>query len=320
MFFFKIYAFASVNIISWWGYIDYELISQLSLECKSKISYDEYYSIKDFLRRYKKHNYSIIIFPAQIYNLISQEINDKGINLNDIRNEYHPEILNLFNRQVYTKNVAIYSLGITGFIYNPLHIHIDRNDEVKNIFQNAKDKKIAVIDDPIESLHLISQSTENGNDFEVEKNFNNLIKGTKYLITNDTIKIVKDKNFAFAYSWVGTSLKRMSENPHLKFTSIPKLSYISADFIATLDKNKDTECVAKKLASKEFLDPVLTRTFYFSPYGIPEKIQDKKYLSEYEDFIDNHHLLKWLPVLKKEDYQKKINLWEKIKIDMSNKI
>jgi hypothetical protein len=312
-------AFSSVNIISWWNYLDKNTISKLQNKCKTSVSLDEYYSSDEFLRRFQKQKYSIVIFPGGVYNLISDKIGNTGINFGDIKSSYHSNVLYSFNRQNFSNNIGIFALGITGFLYDPKKIVIDTNENFKSIFLKAKDKKIALIDDPFESLKLISFERKILNVDDGVKEFRKLIDGTNFIITNDTVKIAEEKDFALAYTWVGIAFRRITENPDLKFIVHPKLAYISADFIATLDKNSQTACIAKMLASKEILNPILSRTFYFSPYGFPEKIKNKDFALEYKNFIINHNQLDWLEIPKKDEYQKMINLWQKIKIAMGNK-
>lgn len=312
-------AYSSVNIISWWNYLDKNSILKLQKKCNAKISLDEYYSSDDFLKRYNRQNYSIIIFPAEIYSLVSGKIEKRGTSFEKIVEDYHPNVLFSFMDQNFSKNVAIFSLGISGFLYDPKQIEIDQDEDIKNIFKKAKNKKIAFIDDPFESLHLISLDKKLPNVTDAVKELKQLVDGTYFIITNDIVKIVKEKDFAFAYTWIGEGFKRISENPNLKFTVLPGLSYVSADLIASLEKNPQTECVVKMLASKEFLNPILEKTTYFSPYGVTEGIKNKDFALKYKDFINNHNQFEWLHHPDKITYDKMENLWLRIKMAVDYK-
>ena len=308
-------AFASVNILSWVGYFDETIINKLQKQCKTTVSLDQYYSSSEFLRRFQKQEYSIAIFPASVYNLVSDKIVNYGISFNDIKENYHQNILSSFDTQDFT-NAAIFALSITGFLYNPKQIEIDKNDEIKTIFSKAKNKKITILDAP--SIKLISSKKNFSNLTDSVKEFKQLLNGTNYFIINDTFKIVKEKDFAFSFIWVGSAYKRIREHPHLKFIVLPRLSYITADLIAAMDKTTETSCVAKQLAGKEVLEPILSRAFYFSPYGIPEKIENSAFAKEYNNYINNIGKLMWHESLNKEDYQIRVNLWQRIKIEMKN--
>ena len=67
----------AVNILTWWGYIDYpEIINAAEKRCHAKISFDQYYSNDEFLRRWREQrdSYDIIIFSNTIYPGIKNEI------------------------------------------------------------------------------------------------------------------------------------------------------------------------------------------------------------------------------------------------------
>ena len=70
-----------VNIFSWWGYLDKNIITKLESQCNTKVYFDEYYSTDEFLRRFNKDNYSIIIFSSVVYNFIKYRLNNSGISL-----------------------------------------------------------------------------------------------------------------------------------------------------------------------------------------------------------------------------------------------
>ncbi|APJ02496.1 hypothetical protein [Silvanigrella aquatica] len=313
-------AYSTVNIISWWDYLDKETLSKVEKQCNTTISNDEYYSSEELLRRIKNHKYSIVIFPGDVYNLISENIIKNGIDMSDVVEKYDPKILKIFNEIKLNRNVGMFALTTTGFLYNPKQIEIEKTDFVEEVFKKAKNKKIVLIDNYLESLYLISRNNKILNSEEGIQKFSNLIEGTHHIISNDYTKIIKQNDFAFAYSWAGTAIEMIAKNLDLKYILLPEVSYIAADFIAANNNNQQTKCVLKNIASRNVLDPILARTFYFSPYGLPSKIENKIFAREYENFIYNNHKLNWLPFPSKADYDKQLNLWQKIKISMNNKI
>ncbi|APJ02499.1 hypothetical protein [Silvanigrella aquatica] len=313
-------AYSSVNMIAWWEFIDKQTISNLEKKCNTQVSMDEYYSADDFLRRTKKQHYSVLIFPAEVYNMVADEISSQGLNFEDVTKNYHPNVLALFKQQNLSKNIGIFSMGITGFLYDPSQIQISEDENIPSIFSKAKNKKISLLDDPMESLHLVNKDKSSSNVSKDFAEFKNLIKDKYYIITNDVDKITKEEKFAFAYMWIGDAVRSVNKHPHLKFVSIPSPAYISADFIATLDKSKETECVAKNLASQEFLNPILNRSHYFSPFGSTESFKNKEFSAAYVNFIDNHKKFIWLKAPNKEEYKNYIKLWESAKIEMNNKL
>jgi hypothetical protein len=314
-------SFSSVNILSWWNYLDKDILSKLQRECKTTVSVDEYYSSDEFIRRInKQNNYSVVIFSSGVYNLVSDRIENTGINFAKIKSRYHPNVQATFSKQNFLNNVAIFALSTTGFLYDPKEIKINKNDDIKSIFSKARNKKISLlIDDPSESFKLITNEKNILNIGDGVKEFRRFIDGTYFIAANDILKIVEDKEFILSYSWVGEAYQRIKDNPNLKFMVHPKLSYISADLIAILDKNMQTVCVTKILTSKEILDPILSKTFYFSPFGSLGDNSIAAFTFENKNFIMNIENLRWHDTPKKEEHQKMINLWYRIKIALENK-
>jgi hypothetical protein len=131
--------------------------------------------------------------------------------------------------------------------------------------------------------------------------------------------VVKDKKFAFAYSWSGIAFKRFFDYPdlNLKFILHPQVSYYTYDLIAPLNNNKDTFCVAKKLAEKNIIDIFVNRQHYYSPYGMPTKV-NAMMEGYHNDFIETFPQFKLLEVNNKNQI-KIINLWEKMILSLKIK-
>ena len=314
-------AFSSVNIISWWNYLDKETISKLEKACNTTVSVDEYYTSDEFIRRFnKQNNYSIIIFSSGVYNFVSKKIENNQINFGKIKKNYHPNVQKFLKKQIYSENTAVFSLGTTGFLYNSKEIEILKSDNMRDIISKVKNKRFSfLIDDPFESFKLIINDKNISNvDIDV-KEFRNLIDGSYFVAANDILKIVEDKDFIFSYSWIGESYQVININSKLNFMVHPKLSYISADLIATLDKKLKTICVTNMLANKDTLEPILSKNFYFSPFGVSQS-NNSFFMKENKIFIDNINELNWLATLEKDEYKKMINLWYRFKIALENEL
>ena len=67
----------TINILSWVNYLSLDGASQLiEQKCNVRISYDNYYSNDEFLRRWHKTNqkYDVIIFSETIYPMIKKQV------------------------------------------------------------------------------------------------------------------------------------------------------------------------------------------------------------------------------------------------------
>jgi len=307
-------AFA-VTVISWWNYLKEDEIAILERECNVKISLDSYYSSKEFLRKVKKFDYSVAIFGNEVYDLVESKIDNTANIFRSSINQYHPKVAKAFKKQKYSKNTAIFEITTTGFLFNGNSVYLNETDSINKIFAKAKGKKVAVIDEPLESLKLVSQYNNDGEIDATEASimgFQKLVSGTQTIIASDILHVVKDKKFAFAYTWNGIAFKRFFDYPelNLKFILHPQVSYYSYDLIAPLNSDKNTVCVAKKLAEKSIIDIFVNRQHYYSPYGMPTKVNT--FMEGYHnEFIEMFPGLKLLEVNNKNQV-KIINLWEKM--------
>ncbi|KAB8033568.1 hypothetical protein [Fluviispira multicolorata] len=303
-----------VTIFTWWGYLDNEVKLSLEKECKTTVSYDEYYSNDEFLRRFYKQNYSIAIFSNVVYDFLPERIKGSGTSFKDIKRNYNSKLLKSFNDKKFPDNIGIFAISSSGFLYDPEKILIDKEDDLKTIFSKANGKIVSIIDDPIEALLLINNIKS---DIDLDRHmseFKKLVFGTYPIVTNDVVKLISNKNFAFAYVWSGEAYNQINKtNKNLKFTFHPKTSYISVDLIATLDKDSKTACVAKALSGKKILDPLLIKSFYFSPYGSSINSSNIFFDLENKKYVDNYNM-EWISRPSKAEYQQKSNIWQRIKI------
>lgn len=306
----------AVNIITWYGYLTRDIVNELEKKCGATISYDEYYTTNEFLDRLKRQNYSIAIFAQTGYNLVYNKIDNKEISLDAIKQKHYPPILNsIFNKKL-PNNAGVFSIEAAGFLYDPLNIKINKNDSLKDILKQAKGKKIILIDNPIESMKFISPNYKYPSD--VIKKFKELFEGIEIIISNDNANFLNDKDIVLVHTWMGNAYRQIKKNPHLKFVHHPSISYIGADLIASMDKRKETYCVAKELAGKEMNSKVISGDFVISPYGVLE--DEKKTLSPLYLEINNYfyksqfRYLEWTTRPSKEVYLNIIDLWERIKL------
>ena len=307
----------SVNIFSPRGYLslDKNTISRLQKECNTKIFIDEYYSNDEFIRRFnKQNNYSVIIFSSLFYNLVSQKIKNVPLNFENITNKYHPNVLMAFKKQKFPKNITIFGLDLTGFLYDKNKISIHKDEELKSIFSKVKNKKIIILDDSIESLKLISLKKNTIDNNNVILEFEQLIGGNYPIFTNVISKKIDETDFGFAYLWAGQAHFQMKQNPNLKFIVHSKSSYVALDLIAAVTKDRDTKCVVSTLSGKSIQDPIHSLVDYFSPYG-SQNIEDKsEFFLQNKKFIENVENLKWHDRPSKDEYLTMSNLWQKMKI------
>ncbi|MGY3803498.1 hypothetical protein ACWNT8_05530 [Pigmentibacter ruber] len=312
---------ASVNIIAWWGYFNKELVSFLEDKCKTKVSYDEYYTTHEFIKRMNEQSYSIAIFAQTGYNFIAKKANNKGVSLEEIKKTQHPLISQSIFNQNLPKNVAIFALEAAGFLYNADKISIARTDSLQEIFRKAKGKKVIVIDNPIEPMKFISPNYQFPSNINAK--FQDLFADVEIIVSNDLANFSNDKDIVLAQAWLGNAYAQIKNNPKLKFIHHPAISYLGADLIAALNTKTETECVVKALAGKEINTKIVSNDFRLSPYGILTKnknIASDLYLEVNNYFFKNTlQNLQWTTRPTEEEYLKIIKLWERTKLDLLSK-
>lgn len=325
-------SYAAVNIITWWGFLNEDIVAELENKCETTISYDEYYTSEEILKNLYKQNYSIAIFETGIYHVLAEKVANKGTSLQKIKQSYHPRVLqalspNQPNHVAVFKNlpnnVGVFSVEVGGFLYHPEKISINPNDSIKDILKQAIGKKIAILDNPINSLRFISPPHKTPEEKEAIQKFRELFHGIEVIITNDLANALKDKNIVLIHTWQGVAYSQIKNNPKLKFTFHPQISYLGGDLIASLDKTPETACVAKTLAGKEMNSIITANEFMMSPYGAIELHKDQSnvfYSQINNDFFEHqiNSLKYWYEIPKKEEYQEIINLWQRIKIANKN--
>ncbi|WGL61175.1 hypothetical protein QEJ31_06140 [Pigmentibacter sp. JX0631] len=295
-----------INILSWWGYLTENELKVIEAKCSTKIYFDEYYSNDEFLRRVRKDDYSIIIFSSVVYNFVSDLVKNQSVSLSKSRSEYNYYLLKEFKKKNFPQNIGIFSVSYTGFLYDQNNFNLDTNDEIEDIFRKAEGKVISILDDHIESLNLLQNLNTKKEINSVVNSFSNLLNNKTVFITNYNDKIVKNKNFAFSFTWMGEALYRIKKYNDYKFYIHPKMNYLSVDLISAIKNDNKTKCVIDTLLNKDFLNNILASNFYISPYSDLLKLNIK------------NSGLDWIKIPDKNEYNLKSNIWQRIKINLKN--
>lgn len=312
----------AVNIISWWGYFNKEIISELERECACKVSYDEFYSIDEFLRRFQEQEYSIAIFPQSTYNFVSHKIAQKGANISHIKKTYAPNVLSSDFAKNLPDNVGIFAIEAAGFLYHTEKLNIDPSKSLEEIFTQLKGKKIIILDNPIEPMKLVAKLGENLDPSEAIQRFKKLFTGIEVILSNDIANFINDDQIVLLHAWIGNSYEIIKKYPKFKFFHHPKVSYIGGDLIASLNNSVETSCVVRALSGKKFNTKILSRDFRMSPFGILSSSNidiEKLYLSVNNEFFDQtYNNLKWHGRPSISEFHKISDLWQKIKLEIRN--
>ena len=80
------------------------------------------------------------------------------------------------------------------------------------------------------------------------------------------------------------------------------------------NNDSDSICVAKELAKKEVLEPILLKGNYFSPYGAVNGFINPDLVLENKKFVENIKTMQWIENPSIDDFQKMSNIWQRIKI------
>lgn len=314
----------TVNILTWWGYLnDPNMIKSAEKTCHVNISFDQYYSNEEFIRRWReqKSTYNILIFSNTIYKGIKNEI-IKIVNSNlwELSNYYNPIIKSHYLNSGYPKNVVYFMHSLTGFVYNPDKILISKSDSILELFRKAENKIIFIIDDPVEEKIFLSQSSQNWKNFNgniTSDKFKKIFQNSIVYVSNEFNQAYKSKKFAFSFTWSGGGIKNIEEaGVNLKFLIHPKLSYISSDLLAQVKPDKKTECVASYLASREIAKNIENREYYFSPYADINGIKNKNFLMIYKQFLKLLPELHWIESVSESDFQELNRSWEMVKMNI----
>lgn len=318
-----------INILTWWEYLDDKIVDTAEKKCNVKISYDEYYNNDEFIRRWSagKEDYQVIIFSQTIYNIVKDKLpRIKNSKLNNNIKYYNPVIRNHYLQKNYPENVAYFTHSLTGFLWNPENIYISSNDSIDSIFKKAKNNNVVIIDDPEEFKKLIGVNLASNrskfpqNNALTIESFKKITNNSNVYITNNYYNIYLQPRFAFSFSWSGEALLAlMNSGRDYQFLIHPKLSYISTDLISQTFNSTGSQCVASYLSSKEIMEVLQEKNFYFSPYANYSKNKNIKFKKIYKEFASNLKNLSWIDASDQKNYYGRNKSWQLIKISLNNR-
>ena len=309
----------TVNILTWWDYLNYPWeAKEIQNKCHVKISYDEYYSDTEFARRWKNSaaNYDIIIFEDTMYPAIVNKIPKIQSTLNTHAKNYNPTIKKIFNSRKYPSNIAFFFQSVTGFLWNPQNIRLNKSDSLMTIFAKAKNNYVVILDDPIVFQTLLQLGLDKNTPVNVNS-FNEVSQDSKVFITNDYDNIYTNSKFAFSYIWSGEAILDLNNvNKSFRFLVHPDVSYVSSDLLAQLNNKPGVACVANYITSKAFLTKLQNNTYYFSPYGDDSEITNQTFKQVYQSYLEELPRLSWVSPILNEEMQYLIENWKMIKLNL----
>ncbi len=316
----------TVNVLTWWGYLDdHKIIDSVENKCDVNISYDNYLSNDEFIRRWdaNKGSYDIIIFSQTIYDVIKNKIpNLSKSKLSTVSSLYHPEIKKHYVLSHYPNNVVYFVHSLTGFLWNPMAINISERDSVNDIFKKAANKYVIIIDDPTEVNKLINAGSNlRTNNYSLNKTaFGQLVSRSVVYISNDYSKIYEKPEFAFSFTWSGEAFTDLSESKKkFKFLIHPNLSYVSSDLLAQVSNNKKAMCVSRALTSKETMSELQNYGYYFTPYADYSRVSNISFRDMYIRFVNSLPKLQWIESMDQKSFDDMSKEWQLVKIEYSKK-
>ncbi len=302
-----------VNILTWWGYLVSPWVQETIMKkCHVKISYDEYYTNDDFMRRFHQYKdlYDILIFPNMDYLAVKNEIINNNSNIYKNSNAYEKYIRRSYNQANYPHNITYFLISVNGFLYNPNTISLSKKDTISQVFEKAKSKIVILSEEPIYVFSLLNLNVDKTSPHKAFSKFSALTKGSKIIVTNTISNAYSDPQFAFAYTWPGISIYAIeTKYKNFRFLIHPKFSLVSADLLAALNNRKSTECVANVMSSKEFLSKMQNDALYFSPYGDSNQISDKLLKQVHNEFFYLLPKLKWFTSISEKKYNELSRAW-----------
>ncbi|OGT05868.1 MAG: hypothetical protein A2103_05585 [Gammaproteobacteria bacterium GWF2_41_13] len=318
----------TVNILTWWGYLLPENIAAAENTCHTKISFDEYYSDSEFLRRWEeqKQNYDMAIFSDVVFNSIKSDISMSDSSLWEITKQYNPIIRNHYQQYHFPKNIVFFTEALTGFIWNPAVVQLDKNDSIDTIFKKAGTNTVAIFDDPIEVNRVIKLAlNELGQPIQqlpfsvlTPEYFKKVTQNTRVIITDDNEKVYQHPDFAFALTWQGNAIFYSEQKRKTyPFLVHPQLSYISFDLLGITNNDPATLCVARTLLSPEAMTRVENTDYYFSPYLEDKKIISPYFKSIYNEFLNYLSRLPWIQLASRDEFEQLSKQWDMIRLNLN---
>ncbi|MDQ5919962.1 MAG: spermidine/putrescine transport system substrate-binding protein [Pseudomonadota bacterium] len=312
----------TVNALAFWGFLDDSKITQIiENKCNVKFSHDAYYTNSEFLNIFNKakKDYDVMIFSNLIYGSVKDQLPQFNSRLWKASDNYYPYFKNYYLTHGYAHNVAFFTHAMVGFLYNPAVINIKQEQSVFEIFKNAKDNDVILVDDSGEIGNMLTAAYKDKYKINTQtkltyKNLKSLTQNTHVYITSNFNKIYDSPKFAFAYIWSGDALLyiKKSHKPY-KFIMPLDATSVCTDLVVQMKNTPQAKCVAQVLASPLLLKYFESETYYFSPY-FKKDIKDKSYDEIYSQAKSNlPHYYMIPPVYDFENYY---NLqWDSIKLN-----
>lgn len=312
-----------INVLAFWGYLDNPNIKKsIESTCKVQFSHDSYYTNEEFLETFNNHSsdYDVIIFSNLAYGNIKNKIADNQTDLWKVSLNYYPYFKKYYLEHHYPHNVVFFTHALMGFMYNPNIINILPNQNIFEIFKNAGNNDVVLVDDPAEINNLLTLGDKTSKNFSnknsnIKINYTNLKKVTqnsKLFITSDFNQIYINESFAFAFLWSGDSLLYINRsNKPYKFVLNRSLSFICTDLLAQIKQTPQAKCVARMLGTPEIMQYVQESTYYFTPY-FQNNIDNLQFKELYTETKKMLPYLTWIQPV--SDFSEYNIQWNKIKI------
>nr|ADN14018.1 extracellular solute-binding protein family 1 [Gloeothece verrucosa PCC 7822] len=244
---------AVLNIYNWADYIAPEVLQQFEQEFKAKINYDTYDSSDALYAKLKAGNPGYdLVFPQDVYvKIMAKEGLLEEISPQNITNIKHLD-KQLIDQDFDPKNQYSipYVWGALGLGYNGEKTG-EKIDSWQQIFSRKYQGQVAVNDDPRAMLGVIliylgySPNTTNPQEIEQAKNFLLEHKANIAAFAADNGEnLLEQGEVTIIVEWNGDILKRVQENPKLRYAFPKEGSLISIDNL----------CIPKDAPHKELAE------------------------------------------------------------------
>lgn len=313
----------NINIISWWGYLEEDMMKPIEKACQTSISFDEYYTNTEFLRRIKSGHYDLAIYSGAVYDTMKDVITLENFDIGSNASlHYQPQFKKTYEDLNYEKNTFFFAFSLTGFLWKKDQITLLPSDSIESIFEKAKGKTIVMIDDPAEASMLLSAAdgikSLSSNAIPTATAIEKLVGDTNIVFANSLAKIIKKDDFAFSVVWSGAALRLLTDNgvslDDYGLLVHPSLSHLSKDLVSVITKSDAAKCVARHVTQAEFINNVAKTTGYISPFlldhGSLSTLADKIY----SDLIKYYDSIPHMNQFTHEEYDKISEHWETIKM------
>jgi len=316
-----------VNILTWWGYLDWAKpeLKSISKQCHANISFDNYYSYNEFLNRLnnQSNRYDILIFSDTVSKRFMNRINLPDSRLYQVTRHYMPATKKHYDQMHYPHNVVYFQHAVMALISNPKLIHINQDSNLFSIFNQAGKHIVVMVDDPVEANMILTMGMTKH--YKVTSklfplsinNFKALMQQSRLIITNTPWHIIRLPDFAVAFQWSGDAIEMVEHNPNLKLFIDPKTSYITSDLLAELNTTASTNCVARALSSKAFLEKVEKHTYYISPYGTYSHSNNALFRKTYHQIMAAFPTLPWIRSVSSQKLNQITQIWALIKLQIT---